>query len=160
MDLQLDWLVVLENLRVGILVTDVDLESSDGPRIIYANRAWCEMTGYDRAEVAGQTPKILQGPKTDRSVVGRLREDLEARRTFHGQTWNYRKNGEPFLMNWHCYAVYGEHGRPLYYVAEQRDVTEIAALRMKERLLVNPTDAEALAFFADMKSPRNLPKEA
>jgi PAS domain S-box-containing protein len=147
MQLKFDWMIVLENLHVGILVTDVDLKSRSGPRIIYANRAWVNMSGYDRAEVAGKTPRILQGPKTDRTVVGRLREDLEARRVFHGQTWNYRKSGEPFMMNWHCYAVYADNGKPLYYVAEQRDVTELEAFRMKERLMRNPSDQEAWKFF-------------
>ena len=148
MQLKFDWLIVLENLQVGILVTDVELEGKSGPRIIYANSAWVAMTGYTRDEIAGKTPRILQGPKSDRAVLGRLREDLEARRVFHGQTWNYRKHGEPFMMNWHCYAVYGENGNPLYYVAEQRDVTEIESLRMRERLARNPFDEDARAFFA------------
>lgn len=148
MELKFDWLIVLENLQVGILVTDVQLEGKDGPRIIYGNRAWYKMTGYQRDEVSGKTPRILQGPKSDRRVLRRLREDLEARRVFHGQTWNYRKNGEPFLMNWHCYSVYGDSGKPLYYVAEQRDVTEMEELRMQQRLARNPYDAEAREFFA------------
>lgn len=33
-------------------------------------------------------------------------------------------------------------------VAEQEDVTEIEALRLKQRLLANPNDAEALQFFS------------
>jgi hypothetical protein len=57
-------------------------------------------------------------------------------------------NGEPFLMNWHCYAIYGDHGKPVYYVAEQDDVTELETLRMKERLFLNPNDETALNFFA------------
>jgi len=67
---------------------------------------------------------------------------------FHGQTWNYRKSGEPFVMNWYCYAIYGERGRPIYYVAEQEDVTELETLRLKQRLLLNPRDPEANEFFA------------
>lgn len=148
MQLKFDWLIVLENLRRGILVTDVQLQAPSGPRIIYANAAWHKMTGYSRAEVAGKTPRILQGPRTDRKLLGRLREDLLARRIFHGQTWNYRKNGEPFMMNWYCYAVYGERGKPIYYVAEQEDVTEIEALRMRQALLGDPRDPVALDFFA------------
>lgn len=148
MDIKLDWLIVLENLRVGILVTDIELEGEAGPRIIYANRTWCHMTGYDRNEVLGKTPRMLQGAKSDRAVLGRLREDLEARRVFHGQTWNYRKDGTPFLMNWYCYPVFGELGRPVYYVAEQRDVTEIETLRMRERLAADPFDKQARDFFA------------
>jgi hypothetical protein len=70
------------------------------------------------------------------------------RQVFHGQTWNYRKSGEPFVMNWYCYAIYGERGKPIYYVAEQEDVTATENLRLKERLLANPQDPEATAFFA------------
>jgi hypothetical protein len=67
---------------------------------------------------------------------------------FRGQTWNYRKNGEPFMMNWYCYAIYGERGEPIYYVAEQEDATEVETLRMKQQLMTNPHDPEAEKFFA------------
>lgn len=148
MQLKFDWLIVLENLRRGILVTDVQLEAPAGPRIIYANAAWLKMTGYQRAELAGKTPRILQGAQTDRKLLRQLKEDLLARRVFHGQTWNYRKNGEPFLMNWYCYAVYGDRGKPIYYVAEQEDVTEVEALRMQQARLRDPQDPAVAEFFA------------
>ena len=144
MQLKFDWLIVLENLRRGIMVTDTTLEGPKSPRIIYVNAAWLKMTGYGRDEIANQTPRMLQGKHTDRAVVGSLKQKLLNREVFHGQTWNYRKSGEPFLMNWYCYAIYGERPKPIYYVAEQEDVTEIETLRMKQRLLANPNDADAL----------------
>lgn len=91
---------------------------------------------------------MLQGKHSDRAVLQLLKQKWLSREVFHGQTRNYRKSGEPFLMNWYCYGVYGERGKPIYYVAEQEDATEIEALRLKQRLLVNPQDAEASAFFA------------
>ncbi|MCU0788610.1 MAG: PAS domain-containing protein [Verrucomicrobia bacterium] len=148
MQLKFDWLIVLENLRRGIMVTDVTLQRPDGPRILYVNRAWIKMTGYGREELSNKTPRILQGKHTDRDVVGSLKTKLLNREVFHGQTWNYRKSGQPFLMNWYCYAIYGERPTPMYYVAEQEDVTELEGLRLKQRLLVNPNDAEALRFFS------------
>jgi PAS domain S-box-containing protein len=148
MQLKFDWLVVLENLQRGIMVTDVTLEGPAGPRIIYINRAWLQMTGYSRDELAGKTPRILQGKHTDHAVLADLKTRLLNRQLFHGQTWNYRKSGEPFLMNWYCYAIYGERPKPIYYVAEQDDVTELEMLRMKQRLLANPNDADALKFFS------------
>lgn len=151
MQLKFDWLIVLENLRRGIMVTDVNLDPPHGPRIIYVNRAWLKMTGYGREELEGKTPRLLQGKLTDRAVVGLLREKLLNRELFHGQTWNYRKSGEPFLMNWYCYAIYGERGKPIYYVAEQEDVTEIEKLRMQQRLLINPQDPEATEFMSILK---------
>ncbi len=148
MQLKFDWLIVLENLRRGIMVTDTALEDPSGPRIIYVNRAWLKMTGYDRGELGGKNPRILQGEHTDRAVLSQLKQKLLNREVFHGQTWNYRKNGEPFLMNWYCYAIYGERPRPIYYVAEQEDVTELETLRLKQRLMADPGDAEALRFFS------------
>lgn len=159
MQLKFDWLIVLENLRRGIMVTDVNLDPPNGPRIIYVNRAWLKMTGYGRDELQGKTPRLLQGKLTDRAVVGLLREKLLNREMFHGQTWNYRKSGEPFLMNWYCYAIYGERGKPIYYVAEQEDVTEIERPRMQQRLLINPQDPEATEFMSilkDWKSSRRV----
>ena len=87
-------------LRRGIMVTDTTLEGPKSPRIIYVNAAWLKMTGYGRDEIANQTPRMLQGKHTDRAVVGSLKQKLLNREVFHGQTWNCRKSGEPFLMNW------------------------------------------------------------
>jgi hypothetical protein len=81
-------------------------------------------------------------------VLSQLKHKLLNREVFHGQTWNYRQNGEPFLMNWYCYAVYGERPKPIYYVAEQEDVTELETLRLKQRLMADPGDPEALRFFS------------
>jgi hypothetical protein len=53
-----------------------------------------------------------------------------------------------FHMNWYCYAIYGDRPKPIYYVADQEDVTELETLRMKERLVINPNDREALAFLS------------
>ena len=108
MQLKFDWLIVLENLHRGIMVTDVTLDGPAGPRIIYVNRAWMKMTGYDRADIGGKTPRILQGKHTDRNLLRTLKVKLLNREVFHGQTWNYRKSGQPFMMNWYCYAIYGD----------------------------------------------------
>ena len=155
MQLNFDWLIVLENLRQGVMVTDASLEGPDGPRIIYINRAWMKMTGYDREDVRGKTPRLLQGKHTDRALLREFKQKLLNREVFHGQTWNYRKNGRPFLMNWYCYAIYGELGKPIYYVAEHEDATAIESLRMKQRLLANPHDLEANEFFAVLNE-RNI----
>ena len=55
MQLKFDWLIVLENLHHGIMVTDVNLEAPAGPRNIYVNRAWMKITGYDRTDIGGKT---------------------------------------------------------------------------------------------------------
>ena len=160
MQLKFDWLIVLENLHRGIMVTDVTLDSPNGPRIIYVNRAWMKITGYDREDIRGKTPRILQGKHTDRSLLKTLKAKLLNREVFHGQTWNYRKSGQPFMMNWYCYAIYADHGKPIYYVGEQDDATELETLRMKQRLLLNPLDPDANKFFAVLAEYKSACKPA
>jgi len=110
-------------------------------------------------DLAGTIPSPLQGRHADHAVLSSLKQKFLNREVFHGQTWNYRKSGEPFLMSWYCYAIYGKRPKPVYYVAEQEDVTELEGLRMKQRLLFNPTDVVALAFSAVLDQCKVSPKE-
>ena len=60
----LDALPLLEAMTESVLVTTTELDRP-GPLIVYVNPAFERMTGWSRDEVLGQSPRILQGPKTD-----------------------------------------------------------------------------------------------
>jgi diguanylate cyclase (GGDEF)-like protein/PAS domain S-box-containing protein len=131
--------VVLDCLADGILVTDIGDESR-GPEIVYANPAVCEITGYSVDELVGRSPKILQGPETDRAVMRQVRHDLDNGLFFTGQTINYRKDGIPFIMEWSISALVGQSGRTEYFVAVQRDIT-LPARRLLKAEHAARTDA-------------------
>ncbi len=122
-----EWLRLLqsaiESAADSVLITDAQLDEP-GPRIVYVNRAFAQMTGYERKEVLGQTPRILQGPKTDRAVLDRLRERLEQGLSFHGEAVNYRKDGSEFTMTWDIEPIHDAHGTITHWVSTQRDTTE------------------------------------
>lgn len=65
-------LEAVENANDAVLVTDAQ-HDLPGPRIEYVNKAFTRMTGYEPEEVIGQTPRLFQGPKTDRIVIERMR---------------------------------------------------------------------------------------
>jgi diguanylate cyclase (GGDEF)-like protein/PAS domain S-box-containing protein len=114
----------------GVIVTDADLDEP-GPRILYVNTAFEEMTGYAFEEVEARSPRILQGSYTDRAVLDSLREALEAGRVFHGRTTNYRKDGTPFEVEWRVEPYGGTPDRPRYYLAILADVTDEAELHRR-----------------------------
>ena len=122
-----EWLRLLqsaiESAADSVLITDAQLDKP-GPRIVYVNRAFAQMTGYERKEVLGQTPRILQGPKTDRAVLDRLRERLENGLSFHGEAVNYRKDGSEFTMAWDIEPIRDAEGTITHWVSTQRDTTE------------------------------------
>jgi PAS domain S-box-containing protein len=90
--------------------------------IVFVNQSFTDMTGYERGELIGQSPTILQGPKTDRDVLNRLRRDISEGKIFHGQAVNYRKDGSEFIMEWKIAPVRDEKGEISHYLAIQRSI--------------------------------------
>jgi PAS domain S-box-containing protein len=63
--------------RMPMTVTDPN--QADNP-IIFANHAFLEMTGYTTEDIYGQNCRFLQGPDTDRHVVGQVKAAVAERR--------------------------------------------------------------------------------
>ena len=78
----------------SVVITDASA-NSDGPRIVYANPAFQKMTGYTKNEPLGRSPKILQGPLTDQSVIEKMRICFKTGEHFEDSTIIYDKNGSP-----------------------------------------------------------------
>src|SRR5262249_1185859 len=113
----------IEQSNESVIMPTAQLDPP-GPQIVYVNPAFTKMTGYSPDEVIGETPRILQGPKTNRAVLDRLRKDCEEGRVFFGETVNYRKDGSEFNLEWSVGPVRNEQGQVTNFIATQREVTE------------------------------------
>ncbi|MEI9962395.1 MAG: PAS domain S-box protein [Limisphaerales bacterium] len=112
------------------MITDAELDLP-GPKILFVNSAFTKMTGYTAREVIGKTPRLLQGPRTDKAVLSRLRQNLENGEIFEGEAINYRKDGEEFDLEWQVAPLRDAHGHISHFVAIQRDITERKRLENK-----------------------------
>jgi PAS domain S-box-containing protein len=113
----------VEQSKESILITDAEL-NLPGPKIIFVNPAFTQMTGYTPVEVIGKSPRILQGPRTDKAVMTRLRQDLEAGEVFAGETVNYRKDGNEFNLEWQVAPLRNASRKITHFVAIQHDITD------------------------------------
>lgn len=107
----------------SILITTLGLEEP-GPFIVYVNDGFTRMTGYTREEAIGNTPRMLQGPKTDRDVLDTLKKRLKEGQSFFGHTVNYRKDGSEFINQWDIHPLTNEDGEITHWVSYQHDITE------------------------------------
>lgn len=114
----------LDQANDAVVITTAELDQP-GPQMVYVNPAFCALTGYTQAELLGQTPRILQGPETDRSELDRMRATLDRGESFHGDLVNYRKDGSTYIMEWRIAPVHAPDGTLTHWISVQRDITAL-----------------------------------
>jgi len=107
-----------------VLITETDPLDEPGPRIVYVNEGVQRMTGYRPQEVLGKTPRIFQGPDTDKKALKRIRKALEAGKPINETLVNYGKDGEPFWNELEIVPIPMGGDRKSYFASVQRDVTK------------------------------------
>ncbi len=118
---------VIKDAKESIIMTDAQLDLP-GPKIIYVNDSACELFGYTREDLIGETPRIFQGEKTDQEALQNLRQALDAGKCcVRSRAINYKKDGTEFWLDWEIHSIKQNEETVCFY-AIQRDVTELVEL--------------------------------
>lgn len=127
----------ITNAKDSILITEAEPIDQPGPRIIYANPAFRKNTGYSLEEVLGETPRILQGPKSDRATLDTVKSALNAWQPVEAELINYRKDGTEFWVDMIIVPIVDANGWCTHWVSIQRDITERKQLEQELRNALN-----------------------
>jgi diguanylate cyclase (GGDEF)-like protein/PAS domain S-box-containing protein len=129
-------LAMLESVVVNsvdaVVITDAAAGDGQTDRIVYVNAAFTRMTGFSATEAIGRTPRMLQGPGTDRVELDRVGQALRHRRPVSAELTNYRKDGTEFCVELSISPVSDAEGACVYFTAIQRDTTLRRALERHE----------------------------
>ncbi len=126
---------VITNTNDAILITEAEPYDEQGPRIIYVNEAFTKMTGYAAEEVIGKSPRILQGPNSNKEELAELGRKIKNWETCELTTINYKKSGEEFWIHFTLNPVADEKGGYTHWVSIERDVTEQKTKELEKELL-------------------------
>lgn len=121
--------LVVDASNDGIVVAE---QEGDDNILIYANKAFGELTGYANEEILYQDCRFLQGDDRDQLAVTAIRDSI--RRGEHSRQIlrNYRKDGSMFWNELSITPVRNEANKLMYYIGIQKDVT--AQVRNEERI--------------------------
>lgn len=92
-------------------------------RIIEVNQAFCDITGYRREDVLGQTPSVLGSDRHGPELYEDLWRGLREHGHWAGEIWNRRRNGELFAEFLKINAVHDDQGQVVNYVGLFADIT-------------------------------------
>lgn len=110
---------VFRHAREGICITDA------GERIIDVNPTFCDMTGYDREEIIGETPRLFKSGHHSRQFFVAMWAAIKQRGYWRGEIWNRHRSGGLRVQLLTVSAVLGEGGAVNHYLGVFSDITQI-----------------------------------
>jgi PAS domain S-box-containing protein len=111
---------ILDECVNGVTLADPDLD--DMP-IIYANKAFENLTGYSQQEIVGKNCRFLQGPDREQDGRFQILEAIKNHRSAEVILRNYRKDGELFYNHLKIIPLFDRKGNVIYYLGVQYDIT-------------------------------------
>ena len=123
-------LAALQRSRQAMCVTDAQI-NRPGPTISFVNSAYTEIFRCHANQAIGRSPRMGQGPLTNRRVLDRLRSHIEAGKSVQAQAINYRFDRTAFRLRWSIDPMTRD-GVVVGFFALMHDVT--TEDRMRRRL--------------------------
>ena len=108
----------VEQSHNSVMITEITGE------IIYVNPVFCELSGYSKHEVLGNTPKFLQSGEMPEIGYDSLWQTIQRGDEWRGEFHNKKKNGDLFWERARISPVKDSAGNALYFVAVKQDITK------------------------------------
>ncbi|MBE9176271.1 PAS domain-containing protein, partial [Synechocystis salina LEGE 06155] len=105
----------------GIIISDA--RQRDNP-VVFVNKAFENITGYDLSEIKGRNCRFLQGKDHEQPGLQILRQALKKGESCEVIIRNCRKNGEEFWNELHISPIRNSQGELTHFIGIQMDVTE------------------------------------
>ncbi len=111
----------IDEANTSIIISEV----RDGSfPIIYLNKAFEKLTGYDKEMVLGREYKILQGPNTEKEKLEQIQQALEQSTPLSIILTNYRKDGSEFQNQLTLSPIFDQDGYFTHVIGLLEDVSE------------------------------------
>ncbi|MFT6149418.1 MAG: PAS domain S-box-containing protein [Saprospiraceae bacterium] len=126
------------------------------PEIMYVNRAFVEMSGYEEYEVQKKGFGIFVGEETDRIEVQGIADAFRDFESIKSELIFYRKDGTPYWVGISIVPLKDKNGKTTHFVSIQRDITE---RKEAEQDLIEAREAAEQARLAESQFLANMSHE-
>jgi len=125
-------------------VNPIQITNPEG-KIIYANPAYVQISGYTKEELIGKNPNVLSSGKHGRDFWRRVWAKILTGEQWVGQIQNKRKNGELFHTELVISPIIDEDKKVVGFLGAHRDITQ---QKMLEQQLLRAQKMETFGTLA------------
>lgn len=111
---------LFESVRNSVYPTAITTFDVNDPKLVFANVAHKKLTGYSAEDIIGKNPRMFQGDRTDRTVVGDIKSSLKSFDSWEGKILNYTKSGKPYTVFLLIFGVSTSFGERFYVVVKRK----------------------------------------
>ena len=119
--------------------------------ITYVNEKFCEISGYSREELIGRNHSIVKSPKTSKKVYKKMWATITAKKVWHGQLKNKKKDGTPYYVESTIVPIIDENENIIEYLGIRHDVTDIVTIHKE----LNDTQKEIIYKMGEVGESRS-----
>ena len=94
-----------------------------GRQIVFANRAFCRLTGYELHEAIGQRFSLLASPRSEPDAQEEMRRAVMEGRPTTVEITCRRKDGSDYRIRTHVCPVVNRQGGISHWISFQKDIT-------------------------------------
>lgn len=140
---------LIQTVDDALLVTLGEPLDAPGPLIVFANDALLRESGYQRHELLGRSPRILQGSATARATTRAFGAQLRQWQPCAMEVLNYDRAGAGRWVELKAAPLCDARGWTTHWVAVQRDVTD---RRLAEEALQRDAITDPLTGLANRRA--------
>ena len=101
--------------------------------ITFANRRFCEISGYSTDELVGQPHNIIRHPDMPKAAFAQVWKTIQSGTIWHGLVKNLRKDGKFYWVDTEVSPIYDNNGDVKGYMAarkpaSRKNIEETAAI--------------------------------
>lgn len=93
------------------------IETSLDGKIEHVNDLMCNISGYTKEELIGETNNILKHPDTSKEFISNLWNTISSGKTWHGKIKNLSKDGSTFYVKTTILPIFDENQNIIKYLS-------------------------------------------
>lgn len=139
---QSDFLKELQYQKFALDQSAIVAATDDNGVITYVNDLFCEISGYSREELIGQTHRIVNSKFHNDNFFSELWKTIKSGQVWRGEICNQRKNGDLYWVQTTIVPFMDLATKPIKYLSIRQDIT---ALKKAQAQLIEQQEKVVVA---------------